>query len=248
MKKIPRQLRALSREALADFVAANARTLSEEEALDVLANPFVTPQILQTIAQSHRLTGFYSVRLRLVAHRATPQAHAVKLVHYLHWPDMVRLSVDVRVPSPVRRALETQLLLRIDKLSLGEKISSARRCSPALIRALLFDPDPKVFAALLVNQRLREDDLILLAGSDRASAEKLRLLAADRKWSYRYAIRKALAMNPATPRAVAASQLRFLGARDLYQIHRNPDTTVYVRRCIERLRPAVLTRIDGIHG
>ena len=247
MKSSP-QIRRFSRDELADFVAANARTLTEGEALDALANPYVTPHILQTLAQSPRLAAFYSVRLRLVSHRATPQAHAVKLVHFLHWPDLVRLSVDVRVPAPVRRAIDTLLLLRVDKLALGEKISAAKRCSPALVKALLFDPDPKVFGALLLNSRVREDDLVLLAGSDRASAEKLHLLAADRKWSFRYAIRKALAMNPITPRAIAASQLRFLTPGDLRQIHHNPATSVYVRRCIERLRPSVLTRIDGVHG
>jgi len=159
----------------------------------------------------------------------------LKLVHYLHWPDMVRLSIDVRVPPPVRRAIDTLLLLRVGKLSAGEKIASAKRCSPALIKVLLFDPEPKVFAALLVNQRVREDDLVLMAASDRASAEKLLMLAADRKWSSRYAVRKALATNPLTPRSTAASQLRFLTARDLHQIHRNPSTSVYLRRCIERL-------------
>src|SRR5262249_17496859 len=167
------------------------------------------------IAQSHRLSAFYAVRLRLVEHRATPQAHAVKLVHYLHWPDMVRLSVDVRVSQAVRRAIDTQLLLRIDKLTLGEKIASAKRCSAALIKVLLFDPDPKVFSSLLLNQRGREDDMLPIAGSDRASAEKLQLIAADRKWSSRYTVRKALVMNPLTPRSAAASQLRFLTPRDL---------------------------------
>lgn len=241
MKETPttRHIRSFSRDVLADFVAAGANTLSEEEAVAVLANPYVTSQVLQTIAQSHRLTAFYSVRLRLVAHRSTPQAHAVKLVHYLHWPDMVRLSIDVRVPPPVRRAIETQLLLRVAKLTLGEKIASAKRCSPALIKVFLFDPNPKVFAALLLNQRLREDDLVLLLGSDRASPEKLLILAGDRKWSSRYAVRKALVMNPLTPRSTAASQLRFLTAYDLRWIHRNPSTSVYLRRCIERLRPAL---------
>jgi hypothetical protein len=174
-----------------------------------------------------------------VEHRSTPQAHAVKLVHYLHWPDMVRLSVDVRVAPAVRRAIDTQLLLRVDKLTLGERIASAKRCSPALIKVLLFDPDPKVFSALLLNQRVREDDLLLLASSDRASAEKLQLIAADRKWSSRYAVRKALVMNPRTPRSIAASQLRFLTNRDLGHILRHPSTSVYLRRCIERLRPAL---------
>jgi hypothetical protein len=88
----------------------------------------------------------------------------------------------------------------------------------------------------LVNQRLREDDLVLLASGDRASVEKLLILAGDRKWSSRYAIRKALVMNPLTPRSTAASQLRFLSARDLRAIHGNPSTSVYLRRCIERLQ------------
>src|SRR5437588_3238951 len=232
-------LRSSSAGELGEFIALNLKTMSEEEALAVLANRYVTPQICQSIAQNQRLTAFYSVRLRLVEHRSTPQAHAVKLVHYLHWPDLVRLSVDMRVSPAVRRAIETQLLLRIDKLSAGEKIASAKRCSAALIKVLLFDPDPRVFSALLVNQRVREDDLLLIAGSDRATTEKLQLIAADRKWSSRYGVRRALVMNPRTPRSVAASQLRFLSNRDLHQILRHPATSVYLRRCIERLRPTL---------
>ena len=166
------------------------------------------------VAHSLRLTAFYSVRLRLVAHRQTPLAHAIKLVHYLYWTDLAHLSADVKVPAQVRRAIESQLVTNIGKLSLGERITAAKRCSHALIKVLLFDPDPRVFAALLVNQRLREDDLLLVAGSDRVSAAQLQLLANDRKWSYRYAIRKALVMNPSTPRATAALLLRFLSRRD----------------------------------
>ena len=233
-------LRSSSAGELGEFIALNLKTMSEEEALAVLANRYVTPPLCQAIAQNQRLTAFYSIRLRLVEHRSTPQAHAVKLVHYLHWPDMVRLSVDVRVSPTVRRAIDTQLLLRVNKLTLGEKIASAKRCSPALIKALLFDPDPRVFSALLLNQRVREDDLLLIAGSDRASAEKLQLIAGDRKWSSRYAVRKALVMNPRTPRSIAASQLRFLTNRDLHQILGHPATSVYLRRCIERLRPALI--------
>jgi hypothetical protein len=231
-----RDIKSLSRDDLSLFVAENLTYLAEDEALAVLQNPYVSARLLGALAQNQRLSGFYSVRLRLVAHRQTPQAHAVKLVHYLHWPDLVRLSVEVTVPAAVRRAIDTILLNRADKLSLGERISSARRCSNALIKVFLFDPDPKVFAALLVNQRLREDDLLLLASSPQATREQLRMMGDDRKWSTRYAIRKALVLNPITPRSTAAAQLRYLSRRDLVDIHRNPSTTVYVRRCIERLR------------
>lgn len=236
---IPLRLKSLPREELADFVKENVRQLLEDEALAILENPYVTPAICQQIAQNQRLTAFYSVRQRLVAHKNTPQAHAVKFVHYLYWSDLVRLSVDMTVSAPVRRAIDTILVNKVDKLSLGERIASAKRCSHALIKELLFDPDPKVFGALLINQRVHEDDLLLVASSERATPAQLQMLADDRKWAYRYSIRKALVMNPLTPRSAAASLLRSLTPRDLRLIHRNPRTTVYVRRCIERLQPAV---------
>jgi hypothetical protein len=237
-------LRSLSREELSTFFAENGASLLEDEALALLDNINCGATICQAIARTTHLTAFYAVRFRLVQHRATPLTHAVKLVHYLFWPDLLRLSVDVKVPAQVRRAVETQLLFRVKKLSLGEKIAAAKRCSAALIKTFLFDPDPKVFAAVLINQRLREEHLLLFAGSESASKESLRLLAADQKWSFRYAIRRALVMNPSTPRSSAASQLRFLSQRDLCFIHEHPGTSTYLRRCIERLRERVFVRME----
>ncbi len=234
-------LKSLNRDALADFLAENLAHLVEDEALAVLENPYVTPRVCQAIAQNQRLSAFYSVRVKLVGHRQTPQAQAVRLVHYLYWPDLVRLSVDVTVSAQVRRAIDTILLTRVDKLSLGERIAAARRCSSALIKVLLFDPDPKVFASLLNNQRLREDDLLLIASSHNAAAEQLAMIAGERKWGSRYSVRKALVLNPITPRSVAASQLRFLSRRDLVGIHENPATSLYLRRCIERLHESIRT-------
>lgn len=239
-----RDLKRASVETLREFLAFVGQSLTEDEALAILANPYATPQILGTIAQDQRLTGFYAVRLALVAHRQTPLAHAVKLVHYLYWFDLIELSVDVQVPAQVRRAVDTQLVNKVNKLSLGEKISSARRCSHALIKMFLFDPHPKVFEALLMNKRLKEDDLVALASSSRATQEQLQMLAEDGKWSYRYPIRVALVLNPSTPRAAAASQLRHLRPSDLRRIHGNPATSVYLRRCIERLKPEAAARIE----
>jgi hypothetical protein len=225
----------MSRADLAAFVEGNVARASEAQAIAVLENRHCSSEICQVVAQNPRLTAFYSVRLRLVGHRATPLTHAVKFVHYLHWPDMVRLSVDVRVPAAVRRALDKQLLGRMPKLAVGERVSVARRCSREVVQALIFDLDPRVFEALLTNQRSREEDLVYFASSHRATKEKLILLAADRKWSHRYAVRKALVLNPLTPRATAASQLRYLSRADREAIRDRDDTSVYLRRCIENL-------------
>lgn len=229
------RLKNLNREDLERFVAENVRALAEDEALAILDNPYCTPRVCTAMAQNARITGFYAVRLRLVAHKKTPQAHAVKLVHYLHWFDLVRLSVDVTVPAPVRRAVDALLVPRVEKLTLGEKVASARRCGSALIKVLLRDPHPRVFEALLANARLREDDLLALIGAGEASPEQLQMVAADPRWSFRRAVRLALVLNPETPRAAAASQLRHFSKRDLAKIHSNPSTSTYLRRCIERL-------------
>lgn len=231
-----RALRTAGPGEVVQVLAEHGASLLEEEALAILENRFITPQILATIAQTQRLMAFYSVRLRVVAHRQTPQAHAVRIVHYLYWFDLLRLSIEMTVPAPVRRAIDSQLLLRVSKLTLGERIASARQCSHALVSAFLFDEHPRVFESLLMNKRLREDDLLALVNSTRATADQLRMIAHDMKWSYRYTIRKALVLNPRTPRAAAASQLRYLSRGDLARVHENPATSVYLRRCIERLR------------
>jgi hypothetical protein len=228
-------LQSISLEDLVRVVVEHGPSLTEEEALSVVDSPYVTSHILQKIAQVERLAAYYSVRVKLVAHRLTPQAYAVKFVHYIYWFDLVRLSVEVTVPAPVRRAIDTQLLTRVGGLSVGERIAAARRCSSALIKHFLFDDDARVFEVLLNNQRVREEDLVALASSPRATPEKLALLGSDMKWSSRYAIRKALVLNPLTPRATAAGQLRYLARRELRMIYANPSTSTYLRRCIERL-------------
>jgi hypothetical protein len=58
------QIKKLSREELKLFVAENIKTLGEDEANAVIENAFVTPAMLMAIAQSPRLAGYYSVRVR----------------------------------------------------------------------------------------------------------------------------------------------------------------------------------------
>lgn len=200
-----------------------------------MSNRNCTTAILAEIANSSRLTIHYSIRMRLVEHRSSPQGQALRFVNHLRWPDLLRLSVSMFVLPPIRRAIDVRLGALLPELTLGEKIAAAKRCSRDTITRLLFDPDPRVFAALLINPRLVEDDLIRIIAHERVETDKLIQIANDRKWSLRYPIRLALLANPRTPRAIAARQLRYLAQRDLRQIHENPSTSTYLRRCIERL-------------
>lgn len=228
-------IREFDAKRLADFVADGIEALSEDEVLAVLANGFCNARMLQQIAQSPRLTSFYAVRRRLVAHRATPLAHALKFVHYLFWSDLLRLSTDVRIAAAVRRAIDVSLINRISKLTLGEKLTTARSCSREVAKALFNDPSQRVFGALLDNSRIVEDDILRTMASESCGAEKLVLIGQHRRWSHRIPIRRALVLHPETPRALAASQLRYLARVERAKMLTNPSVSVYLKRCIERL-------------
>ncbi len=228
-------LRDLNAEELQRFLDEHGSALLEDEALLILENRFCTPAIAQRIAQDQRLTAYYSVRAALVRNRATPQAHALKFVHYLYWRELLKFSTDTRISAAVRRAIDQQMLMRLPKITLGEKIAAARACSRELIRALLTDPNPRVFEALLVNPRLTEPDLVTHISSNRASGPQLAAIAASPKWSYRRAIRRALVINTDTPKAIVASQVRHLTRREMEEIAKHPQASAYVKMCIRRL-------------
>lgn len=233
---LTRRILGLPPEDLRALVEAELDAMGEEEVLAVLEHPFCTPPMISRICNQPRLTSHYAVRARLVAHRHTPRAHALKLIHYLFWADLLRMSTNVHIPPQVRRAIDTNLSNKLIQLTLGQKVSTARVCSRELIVPLLRDPSPRVFAALLGNPRLTEDDLIRGLGTGAGvTSEKIRLLADDPKWSTRYAVRKWIATQSMSPNAVAASQLRHLRRNDLRAIAEGEETSLFIRRCAQRL-------------
>src|SRR5258708_32931911 len=106
MERPFQRIKSLGREELRAFAAESLSQLLEDEVLGLLENPYCSASLCVAVAQVPRLTAFYSVRARLVAHRATPLAHATKLLHYLYWTGLVRLPVDVTEPAPGRRAIQ----------------------------------------------------------------------------------------------------------------------------------------------
>jgi hypothetical protein len=234
MKSFDR-IREMNREDLGHFFETALPSLLEEEALAVMSNHYCNSVMLAAIAREARLTSHASVRRALVAHRLTPQGQAMKFVHYLRWHELLRLSTDVRVPPSVRRAIEDQMKIRLARITLGEKISSAGFCSREIVRVLLREKDSKVFAALLRNQRMSEEHLLQHIESELARPEQLRMISEHPRWSRRYAVRRAIVRNPRTPRAVAASVLVHLNRTDLEELRKRPQTSRYLLACMERL-------------
>lgn len=200
---LDRRLREASAEELARLVAARRDELGVAEARQIARNPFVTGEILESLAGVPALASLHEVRRTLAAHPRTPRPLALRLVSGLYWRELAALGVESAAHPTVRRAADRRLLERLPGLAIGERCALARRCSGAVIAALRRDPQPRVIAALLENPRLTELLLLPLASSERAPAPCLAVLADSARWASRQPLRAALCGNPATPLAAA---------------------------------------------
>lgn len=108
------------------------------------------------------------------------------------------------------------------ELTLGERKSLARAAPRDTIARLLRDPEPMVIRLLLKNPRLLERDLVFLASRRPISAEVVREILGARKWATRYAVRRALVLNPSVPNEIALRLLPMLVRQHLREVSVDP--------------------------
>ncbi len=100
-------------------------------------------------------------------------------------------------------------------MPLGTRRSAARTTDRNTLDRLLHDRDHRVIAILLENPRLVERDVIKIVAMRPTRPEILEVIARHRRWSSRYAVRKALACNPYTPAPITRRLLPVLLRQDV---------------------------------
>jgi hypothetical protein len=99
----------------------------------------------------------------------------------------------------------------------GVRISRAKILrGPQLLR-MFGDTDIRVIRAILQNPSLTESDVLKLCSRRPAHASVQREIAASR-WISRYAVKKALLLNPYTPTEIGMKLVRFVMLQDLQLI------------------------------
>lgn len=229
-KSLAVRLREADAEELSELLRRHLKELEVPEVRQALRNPFLTQQAVELLLEERRLLVSSEIKRGLVCHPRTPEVRARRLVPTLFWRDLLQISSDGRVPPKVRRSADLQLRDRLPGLSVGERMSIARRASPTLIQQLRMDHDPRVIEVLLENPRLTEGSLMPLLGSDRARPEILALVARHRRWGIRYTVRSALCRNSRTPPEIVLGLLAMLKKSDLRAIARDRRLSVAVRR------------------
>jgi hypothetical protein len=121
------------------------------------------------------------------------------------------------------------------ELTLGHRKWLARSSRRELLDRLLRDPEPEVVPILLENPRIVERDVVALVARRPTSAEVQRAVFGARRWVARYAVKRALVLNPYTPTELGIRLLGFLTAQDLRQVRSSPALPEAVREHAERL-------------
>jgi len=219
------------RQGLVELVAAHLGRLTERDAGQALRHPHASEAMIVEILSSRLLMASRGVRRLVAAHPRTPRHDALHALEDLLWRDLMDIGRDTRTPPPVRQAANRKLLEAMRGMATGEKIALARFAPPALFPSLFAEGDGRVLEALLQNPRVTPEDVQRWLATGRPSPEGLALLAAEGRWASRPAVRSALLLHPATPRAAALSLLTSAGREELRRLCETPGADPLLAAC-----------------
>lgn len=241
------QLRAHLLSAPAAYLsgAAGNPRLAEPEMLMLLRNRQATPKLLASIAKDRGWTRSREVKKQLVQHPRIPVALARGLLPHLFWKELADISTNLRVHPVVRRQALELVKVRLEELSLGEKVALSRRAPRGLIGSLIETHETPVLRALLGNNGLVELEAVRVASSPRATADLFRQLAEHPRWGARPAVRLALLRNRRAPVPVALRVLEKLPQTDLRRVSKDDKVPKIVRVGADRRLARAPTRPDA---
>jgi hypothetical protein len=199
-------------------VAANEDSLTEDLALALIKRLDLPADEIDRISRNAAAAKSRKVRIALAAHSRTPRRIAIRLIRELHTFDLMKFGLLPAVAADLKRAADQLLVSRLASITLGERISLARRCSALVAAALLLDKEARVWQTALENPRLTEAALAKSLQRSNATPSFVHAVCRHPKWSPRREIRVALLRNEKTPLARALEFARHIPHAQLRDI------------------------------
>lgn len=178
-----------------------------------------TPAVdIEKLAKDAGLMKSRKVRLAVAAHPRAPRRVALRLIREFHTFDLMQFSMTPTVPPDLKRVADNLLVARLSSVTLGERLSLARRSSAIVAAALLLDQESRVWKAALENPRVTEAAVVKALQSAKVAPGFVDTVCRHAKWSVRPEIRVALLRSPHTPLARALEFARGIPAARLRDI------------------------------
>jgi hypothetical protein len=225
------QAEELPEAGLSDKGLAGDRTadpaLTEDLALGQLKNRDLPPDAVEGISQNSGVMRSRKVRIALASHPQTPRRIALRIIRELYTFDLMRFALTPLAAADLRRTANELLIARVSSITLGERISLARRGSGFVAGALLLDKETPVWQAALENSRLTEAAIVKALQRAGGMPAFVEAVSHSAKWAVRPEIRIALLRNAHTPLARALEFARRIPPpqlRDILHTSRLPET------------------------
>jgi len=219
------------------FPTLEGEVFTADVALARLENRELASELIGQISNNSAVMKSRKVRLALAAHPRAPRRIVLRLIRELYTFDLMQFSLLPAVAADLKRVAEELLVGRLASISLGERISLARRSSGKVAAALLLDRESRVWQTALENSRLVESAIVTALLRPCASAAFVKAVCHHSKWSVRPEIRIALLRNEYTPMARALEFARRLPPaqlRDVLHSSRLPESIkAYLRKDLE---------------
>jgi len=201
--------------------------LTEDLALAQLKDPDLSPDTIDQISRDAGAMNSRKVRSALAGHQHTPRRIALRLIRELYTFELMHFALTPTVAADLKRLAEELLLSRLNAITLGERISLARRSSTAIAGALLLDKEQQVWQLAMENARLTEAAVVKALQRTTATATFVEAISHHPKWSVRNEVQIALLRSAHTPMAKAIEFARRIPPRQLRDIlhtSRLPET------------------------
>lgn len=203
--------------------------LSEPDVLQILRSPFCTLEVAQEVSKRRDWMSAFKVRELVAGFRGLPLPRVLDLLATLPWLSLLQLAQAPASSPLVRRYAERKILERMAKMTLGERITLARRAHRPLFRPLLTTGEAVVLIAMLDNPRMVENDILLMLNKDLVPREVIVEIARHHRWGTYYPVRQALVECSSTPLPVALGVMVQLRRTDIKRLRSRHDLPAEIR-------------------
>lgn len=197
--------------------ALDNRVSSAEVARLILTNRAAGAMIVARIGRNRSWMRDRQTRAAFVRHPRAPEVLARRLLLQLDWTALADVASDTRL-SPLRRTSAERILsTRLAELSVGERVTLARRPSRGIVEALRTDREDSVLRSLARNPFVTASDIVRVAARPDIPSPFLSWLASS-PWIERRDVTMAVARQPRTPAADALRLLRSCSVEELTRV------------------------------
>jgi hypothetical protein len=190
--------------------AVSNSVFGEDQALALLKSRDLPSEVLERISKDAGARKSRKVRLAVVQHPKTPRHVSLRFLQDLYTFDLMQVTLNPETPGDVKKRAEEALIRRLETISLGEKLTLARRASGQIAAELALEKEPRVIEAALANPHFTELQLVKAIMHPKAPAALVAAVCEHANWSQRIEVRVALLRNENTPVARALEFARTL--------------------------------------